>query len=452
MQAAAALFAALCLLAPAVAAAPPEPAAAPGPSGVRIVREEGAYRLLVDGAPFRVRGAGLSGGDLEALAARGGNALRTWSSGPDRAATTAMLDRAHRLGLRVAMGLEAGKQRHGFDYGDAAAVAAQRERVLAEVAAYKDHPAVLVWLIGNELNLESTDPDVWDAVGDLAEAIRALDPDHPVGTPLAGVDREALALLQARAPALDFVGLQVYGGIADLQAQLRDSGWRKPYLVTEWGPTGHWESPETAWGAPIEDDATRKAELLLERHRRDIDSDRRQGLGDFVFLWGQKQERTPTWYGLFLASGESTPGVDAMQRLWTGRWPDNRAPSIAPIRLDGRAARDSVTLAPGAAVRAQARAGDPDGDPLAWRWTLREESAATSIGGDPEALPPEVPAALSPEADGSVRFDAPARDGAYRLFLEVRDGRGHAAYANFPFRVAGDGDGDGEGEGGPAGL
>lgn len=421
------------------ASAASDDAAGAGPAQVRVVEDAGAWRLTVDGVPFRIRGAGLSGGDIEALAQRGGNAFRTWSTGLDRARVTGMLDRAHRNGLRVAMGLEIGKERHGFDYDDPAAVAAQLARIREEVAAYRAHPAVLMWLIGNELNLEARNPKVWDAVNTIAEAIHAIDPHHPVMTPLAGFDATLIGELKTRAPALDLIGVQLYGDIEGMQARLRDAGWTGAYVVTEWGPTGHWESPETAWGAPIEDDASRKAALLAERYARDIDSDRTQGLGSFVFLWGQKQERTPTWYGLFLASGESTPGVDAMQQLWTGAGPANRAPSIAPLRIDGRTALDSVTLAPGAAHTATVDARDADGDPLTYRWVVLEESTAATIGGDPESLPAAVELRSADAGTaGTLRFTAPAAPGHYRLFVEAHDGQGHAAYANLPFRVAGD--------------
>lgn len=421
------------------ASAASDDAAGAGPAQVRVVEDAGAWRLTVDGVPFRIRGAGLSGGDIEALAQRGGNAFRTWGTGLDRARVTGMLDRAHRNGLRVAMGLEVGKERHGFDYDDPAAVAAQLARIREEVAAYRAHPAVLMWLIGNELNLEARNPKVWDAVNTIAEAIHAIDPHHPVMTPLAGFDATLIGELKTRAPALDLIGVQLYGDIEGMQGRLRDAGWTGAYVVTEWGPTGHWESPETAWGAPIEDDASRKAALLAERYARDIDSDRTQGLGSFVFLWGQKQERTPTWYGLFLASGESTPGVDAMQQLWTGAGPANRAPSIAPLRIDGRTALDSVTLAPGAAHTATVDARDADGDPLTYRWVVREESTAATIGGDPESLPAAVELRSADAGTaGTLRFTAPAAPGHYRLFVEAHDGQGHAAYANLPFRVAGD--------------
>ncbi|MCD9007416.1 hypothetical protein LDO31_14445 [Luteimonas sp. XNQY3] len=410
-------------------------AAADGPSVVRIVATADGHQLRVDGTPFRIRGAGLQDGDQEALAARGANSFRTWHTADDPAQVRAMLDRAKRNGLMVAMGLHVGKERHGFDYGDAAAVSAQQARILEQVRVYRDHPAVLMWVVGNELNLEGRDPRVWDAVESITQAIQAEDPNHPVMTPLAGFDPALADLLRTRAPSLDLIGVQLYGDIVDLPRKLEAARWDGPYVVTEWGPTGHWESPLTSWGAPIEDDASRKAALLVDRYTRIIEADAAQGLGAYVFLWGQKQERTPTWYGLFLSSGESTPGVDAMQRLWTGRWPANRAPEIAPLRIDDRVATDSVVLTPGAEHRAHVAAIDPEGDPLVYRWIVREESRATSIGGDPETLPPEVPLRLAGHADGDLRFAAPTKPGAYRLFVEVRDGQGHAAYANIPFHV-----------------
>ncbi len=411
------------------------PSDAQGPTQVRIVRDDDGYRMTVDGQPYHVRGAGSASGDLEQLAARGGNSFRTWSTGTDAAKVRAMLDRAQRNGLTVAMGLAVGKERHGFDYDDEQAVAAQLAALREEVRLYKDHPAVLMWLVGNELNLEYRNPKVWDAVGQIADMIHAEDPNHPVMTPLAGFDRELIERIKARAPSLDLIGVQLYGDIGELPAKLKAANWTGPYIVTEWGPTGHWESPLTSWGAPVEDDASRKAQLLQQRYRDTIAADTRQGLGSYVFLWGHKQERTPTWYGLFLPTGESTPAVDAMQQLWTGQWPANRAPSIEPARIDGRLATDSVVLSPGSAHEATAPARDAEGDALQWRWYALEESTATTIGGDPEAVPAQVDLHARIDADGRLHFTAPDKAGHYRLFVEVRDGHGHAAYANIPFRV-----------------
>ena len=280
---------------------------------VRIEHRDDGYRLLVDGAPFVIKGAGLGNGSMETLAARGGNALRTWRVDPDPQRQRAFLDRAQRNGLKVAVGIEVGNERHGFDYNDAAAVRQQLQRIRTQVQQSAAHPAVLMWVVGNELNLDYTNPKVWNAVGAIADAIHAIDPDHPVTTTLAGFDKPLIDRLKARAPSLDLIAVQLYGDIDALPQKLHDSGWRGPYVVTEWGPTGHWESPTTAWGAPIEDNSARKAVLLEQRYRQRIASDTRQGLGSFVFLWGNKQERTPTWYGLFLPSGAATPSVDTLQ-------------------------------------------------------------------------------------------------------------------------------------------
>jgi len=406
-----------------------------GPSQVRIVESDGRYRLLVNGQSFHINGAGLGTGTQKALVASGGNSFRTWDTDGNGAGGRALLDEARSNRLFVSLGIVMGKERQGFDYDDQRAVARQLARVKAEVLKYKDHPALLMWVVGNELNLDAHNPRVWNAVNQIAEMIHRVDPNHPVMTTLAGLNPQLIELIKTRAGSLDLLGIQLYGDIAQLSDNLRLSKWTGPYVVTEWGPTGHWEIAKTDWGAPIEDDSTRKANLLRERHESYIAVDQRQCLGSYVFLWGNKQERTPTWYGLFLASGEATAGVDTMQYLWTGSWPANRSPAISPIELDSRTAGQSVSLVANREYGARVRAEDSDGDALAYRWVVLEESGAKTVGGDHEEIPRTVESDIADSEDGAMRFKAPSKAGAYRLFVYVFDGKGHAAHANIPFQV-----------------
>ncbi|MCK7594316.1 hypothetical protein [Pseudomarimonas salicorniae] len=401
---------------------------------VRVVPQGADWQLQVGGRPLFLRGAGLETGDVEALAAAGGNVIRTWRVDRPGESGQALLDRALASGLFVALGLDVGRERHGFDYGDPEAVARQLERLRDEVRRHREHPALLLWVVGNELNLESRDPRVWDAVEDIVRMIGKEDPRHPALTPIAGFSAELIAEIRSRAPSLKLLGVQLYGDI-DRLPQLHEAGWDGPYLVTEWGPTGHWEVPRTPWGAPIEDSSAVKARRLQERYRQSILADPGRCLGSFVFLWGQKQERTPTWYGMFLSSGESTAAVDAMQLLWTGRSPGHAAPEVDGLTLEGLSAVEGVTAAPGQALRAKLATYPMHGSAV-FDWTLREESRATSVGGDPETLPPSIEAGMRPGEPGQVSFTAPARPGAYRLFVTVRDGRGKAGHANLPFLVA----------------
>ena len=70
-------------------------------------------------------------------------------------------------------------------------------------------------------------------------------------------------------------------------------------MVTEWGPLGFWEVGKTDWGAPIEQNSTEKARHYLGGYQNFIlPALPRQALGSYVFLWGQKQERTPTWFSM----------------------------------------------------------------------------------------------------------------------------------------------------------
>ena len=399
------------------------------PARVEVASNGDGFVLLRDGAPYVVKGAG-GATDLASVAASGGNSVRTWGI----EGAEALLDSAAEHGLTVAMGLPVAGERFGMDYGSAAAVDDQRARVAAAVRALKDHSALLFWIVGNELNHGMRSPRVYDEVNALSELIHRIDPYHPTTTAVtAGF--EPLELVLERAPDLDFVSIQLYAAMA-LMPQYADE-WLagRPFMVTEWGPIGHWEAARTAWGAPVEMDSTAKAERYLNDYRELIEPHLGQALGSYVFLWGQKQERTPTWYSMFTERGEPTAAVDAMQMAWTGAWPGNRAPAVTSMLLDGRSAADDVALAAGRAYAASLAAHDPDGDALSYRWSIKPESAATQEGGDYEAPVGDMAGLIEDATASAIALTAPDASGAYRLFAYVYDSKGSAGHANVPFRV-----------------
>src|SRR5215467_13401001 len=149
-----------------------------GPSHVKIRQIDSGYQMTIDGKPFYIKGAGLDGGSPEKLHVHGGNSFRTWSVPRRAESAKALLDRAWTNGLFVSMGLDVAHERHGFDYNTTNAVARQFASLTAQVTALKDHPALLSWVIGNELNFDKN-PRVWDAVNDLSRKIHQIDPNHP---------------------------------------------------------------------------------------------------------------------------------------------------------------------------------------------------------------------------------------------------------------------------------
>ena len=402
---------------------------------VEVVGSNGSYQLLRGGQPYHIKGAGIDLGDFEAFARHGGNSFRTWSVDSHGRSGQKILDTAESLGLTVSMTLVMGAEHWGFDYSDSAAVAAQYERARQDVLRYKDHPALLTWIIGNELNYDSHNPAVYDAVNEVALMIKELDPNHPTTTTLAGYSPEIVETVKTRAPALDFISIQLYGDLINLPSYLERDNFTDPYFVTEWGAVGHWEVGQTSWNAPIEQNSTMKAANYLKSYDQVLRPFTEQAIGSYVFLWGQKQERTGTWYGLFTTTGEETEAIDVMHYIWNGKWPENRAPAINDMRLDGKTAYDNVTLESGQSYRAAVDSFDHEGDPLSYKWELRRESTSTEGGGAQEYIPELIEGLIQDENKNTIELTTPEERGAYRLFVYVYDGQNHAAHANIPFYV-----------------
>jgi len=405
-----------------------------GPAKVELRQEAGKFQLTVNQNDFYIKGAGLEFGDVPALASHKANSFRTWRTENGKKSAREVLDEAHKNGLMVTMGIEVGRERHGFDYDDPEAVAEQLNRIQEEVMALKDHPALLIWGIGNELNLHYENPKVWDAVNEISEMIHEVDPNHLTTTSLAGLAQQEVNYIKERCPDLDILSVQMYGDLPDLPRLIQEFGWEGPYMVTEWGATGHWEVPTTPWGAPIEDNSTVKAANYHKRFQGGIAADSLQCIGSYVFLWGNKQERTPTWYGIFLEDGQETESVDVMHYIWNGQWPANRTPYIKSYTLDGKTAEDGIHLKSEGQYRATADIQDHENDAIVYTWEILPESTDLQDGGDYEERPRAVEGLIVSQEEGTVTFKAPEK-GPYRLFVYASDGNDHSATANIPFMV-----------------
>lgn len=387
--------------------------------------------MLRGGRPYFVKGAGGSTYP-DRITAYGGNSIRTWGSDNGQQ----VLDTAQKYGLTVLMGLDVARERHGFNYDDTAAVKKQLEKLRGEVLKYRNHPALLAWGIGNELNLQYKNPKVWDALNDISKMIHELDPNHPACTVLAGVNKELVNYIKQRCPDIDFLSINTYGGLATLTKTVQETGWEGAYMVTEWGPTGHWEGLSTEWKSPVEETSSEKAAVYKSRYEASIETDKDKCLGSYVFLWGQKQERTPTWYGLFTEKGEESEVADVIQFLWSAAWPKNKAPHLYSLQIDKKKAVDNVYVKPGNSYNVLAVAADPDHDKLTYRWELLSEPTQVGEGGDYEARPKPIENLISGVTNnGQATLKAPGKEGGYRLFVYVTDGNNNVATANLPFYV-----------------
>ncbi|MBM3400078.1 MAG: DUF4038 domain-containing protein [Bacteroidetes bacterium] len=421
------------------------------PAKVSLTQKNGQWQLLKNGQPYYIKGAGGTV-QLDLLVECGGNTIRTW--GIDEAQR--ILDEAHSKGLMVMLGMWMQHERHGFDYDNNLAVQKQIQHFKSVVDRYKDHPALLMWGIGNEVDLFYSNTKVWHSIQAIAKYVHETDSNHPTCTVTAGLDSLEVQHILEKAPDIDIYGVNTYGDIAGVPKNIGRFGWTGPYMITEWGPNGHWESPVTPWNAAIEQSSREKSDVYGERYVKYIKADSQHCIGSYVFLWGQKQEYTLTWYGLFTKDNKQTEAVDMLYELWNRKKPPTPTPTLhshslliysmevkAPKMLLG-AASDSIRLTAGSLNTATVkprllRASQEESDnPRSYHieWKLLAESDDKKAGGDMENEAAEVSGFVKKAKDFELQFKAPRQPGAYRLFVTIQY-KNKVAYANVPFEVLG---------------
>jgi hypothetical protein len=407
-------------------------ATARGPIKTEVVKTSAGWELRRDGKPFFIKGVGrgVGGfGSLRQLAQIGGNAFREWAVSSE---TQSQLDEVRKFGVAMCVGLWLGRPKHGFNYADPQVVARELESVKADVLRFKNHPAVLAWGLGNELELdvqgEAAIP-VWQFIQTVSRMVHEVDPNHPTMIVVAelGPQSRKVEMINRYCPDVDIVGINSYAGCPSIPRRYKEGGGTKPYVITEFGPPGQWEWPHrTPWGVLEELTSTRKVEWYRKAWHDAMVAPKGVSLGGFAFLWGAKDEATLTWYGMMLPDGSNLEALEVMAEEW-GKPLANRCPRITGLVIEGPASVPAGTV-----IRAGVEAADPDGDPLAYEWVFMTDAIEKPHGGPSDAKTIAGAIAKADAPDVEVTLPAP---GLYRLFVYIRDGQGNAAVGNIPLQA-----------------
>ena len=395
---------------------------------VELKQINGKWQLIRNQLPYFIKGAG-GNGSLKLLTDCGGNSLRTWGIDQN---TQSLLDEAERHGVSVALGIWLGHERQGFNYADPQALDQQTEAVLKAVRQYKNHPAVLVWGIGNEMEGHGTgdNPQIWKHIEKLCQKVKQEDPNHPVMSVIAEIGGNKIPAIHQHCPSLDIIGINSYGGASSLPARYRKAGGSKPYIVTEFGPRGTWEVGKNNINSIDEPTSNQKAKTYRKSYTA-FKMDTELCLGSYAFLWGNKQEGTPTWFGMLLPDGKKTNSVDVIAEQWLGHPLKNLSPVIEEMKILG-----SNEVKGNAVVKIQLSARDPEGDNTHTRWVLLPDTKEYLTYGDRQASPLPIPGAIQDAGPAGATVKMPETSGLYRVYAYVDDGNG-AAVANVVLQVDG---------------
>jgi len=300
-------------------------------------------QILVGGTPIHVRGVcwnpvvrggshpdgldfdGLGEIDIPLMQAAGINAVRTYTSLTD----VNVLDRLHAAGIKVIMSV--------YIWGGA-----EPSSVLTTINAVKDHPAILMWMVGNEWNYNglyvglSFDESL-ARMQETAQIIKQADPNHPVATSYGEVPS---ADTISRLSAIDVWGINTYRGITFGNLF---STWENlstlPMIVSEFGADA-WdarnggsenlaaqaEATASLVGA-IEDDAARDGGIVSggtifewsDEWWKDGEGDPNQhDVGGWAPGGGPHPDQTfnEEWWGIVTLDRQTRPAYDELQTLF----------------------------------------------------------------------------------------------------------------------------------------
>ena len=296
------------------------------------------------------------------------------------------------------------------------------------VRDYKDHPAVLMWNIGNESilglqncyggsELEDQRNAYASFINEAAKAVKAIDPNHPVTNTDAWTG--AWPYLKQNAPELDLYAVNAYKNACNVEQDWLDGDYNKPYILTEGGPAGEWEVPNDENGVPTEPTDVAKAAGYTDAWNC-ITAHEGVALGATLFHYGTEGDFGGVWFNL-IPNGEKRLSYYAVRDMYGGAAASNTPPVISDMTLS-----DATNVPAGGTFRLEADINDPDGDAISY--TLGYNSKYINNAGG-------IIAADFTGSEGAWTVTAPERLGVWKVYLYARDGNGNIGIETRSLRV-----------------
>ena len=401
---------------------------------VYIDKTEEGYQLIRNGEPFYIQGAG-GESNFKELSEIGGNTIRLF----DATNLKDKLDEAHKYNLAVIVDIYLPAYNRTYNlYDDEDENLVLKQEIRDLVYQHKDHPALLIWNLGNEINypLVFRKNDFIKTFNELVSIIHDVDPNHPVSTSTIGAGRKTISSIYIHSPDLDLISFNTFGNTKFVNSHLAHLSFlfgSRPYFISELGPDGPWESSFTSWGAPIEATSSVKSELVRTRANMISDSEDSAGLGSLIFYWGTKLERTHTWFSLF-KDGYKSEIIKVIETLWKPSDIDPKLIGLDYMHVDNKSAHDNIIFSPGELSQAEIMFQENYNESVRIDWEIYPEAWFSDRN--------EIVVDNYKPIDSFVNFEknrttfhAPNKEGPYRIFAYIYNQDGFFATTNIPFYV-----------------
>lgn len=408
---------------------------------VYIKRDGIRYQIIRNGRPFHIKG--VSGeGYIKELAEANGNTLRVY----DTTNLEQVLDEAYKYNIAVIADIYLPKfnKKHNI-YLDQEFKSNTASKIRALVGKYKNHPALLIWNLGNELDYplpsgpESSGYKFIEVFNDFVDVIHNEDPNHPVSTCVAGPPLRTTLSINRNSPKIDLIGYNTFSNIKQIDFDRRELYYLStllsiPYYFAEWGPVGPWEVEKNKWLAELEQTSTQKGEVYSAIFNTYIKPLDKQCLGSLAFYWGHKIEGTPTWFNVFDEKGRKSQAYYSLRDVWS----DSKSNQvIPPVIIEMKLAGDTsqnLVFKTGEVVDSEVFINENANQKIEFNWEIYENGWKKKKWKFDEELNKDAFPNQNLDTK-NVMISMPEKEGAYRLFVYAYDSHGNFATANMPFYI-----------------